>query len=78
MLRRAGILLACERVTDGNMDQTAFRFGFPDVSQNASEGRWLSQTPAMAAVCCARDGTVAKANSKGLLSENTSNLISEI
>lgn len=43
LLRSVSILIAYERFIDSNMDQTTFRFGFPDVSQNPLLGLNASQ-----------------------------------
>lgn len=43
LLRRVSILIAYQRFIESNMDQTTFRFGFPDVSQNPLLGLNASQ-----------------------------------
>lgn len=64
LLGRVSILLAYERFMDSNVDQTTFRFGFPEVSQNPSVGlsgsqvwgHWLSRSAVTAAARCTQQG----------------------
>lgn len=80
-LGRVSILIANERFIASTVDQTTFRFGFPAPPRipwlpecRPSASHWLSLRSRGAS---ARTGKGPR-DAQGLLSENISNLISEI